>query len=260
MNNQNYTKIDNHIEQISETEDIAGLYNEDFVNWSGPRNPSADQPYYSNYVAEKLLEKLNLHRLYSKIDGSERDDYFVKTHDGSIDKFTNRKEEIFAKSLFGHSVGHLGRVIDYQMPLKKKQTDDFGKVDLVSLNTDTNTAFLIELKLNLAGRDEETVLRAALEIETYYHALKNNRDRFSEYISKKIEALFGNDKPNGLNTKTVNIRKAVLFAIDKKAGLPQELKDENAGHYQYMRKLLAHLGTSVYVMDYTYPVQRIAMV
>lgn len=257
MSEDNYTKIDNYIKKINETKDIANLYNEDIVKWTGPLNPSGERPYYSNYIAEKLLEKCNLKNLFSQIEGNKRDDYFVKSHNGSIEKFTNRKEEIFAKSLFGHNIGHLGKVIDYQMPLKKVQADSLGKVDLVSLNANNNTAYLIELKLNLAGRDEETVLRAALEIETYYHAINKNRKRFVEYVDKIIGKLYGKDKPKGIDSKNIETHKVVLFAVDNESGLPQELMEENANHYQYLKKLLSHLGTNVYVMPYSYPIQRI---
>lgn len=256
----NYIQIENHINQLSEPKDIANLYDHKIVKWTGPKNPSIDQPYYSNYVAEKLLEH-NLYDLFSEIEGSDRNDYFVPDHDGVIETITNRKEEIFAKSLLAHKIKHLGTIIDYQMPLKNEQKDDFGKIDLISLNADTNTAYIIELKMNLAGRDEETVLRAALEIETYYHILKENQDRFTAYLAKKIGERYSDNKHpfSNIDTNSLTIKKAVLFAVDKESGLPQELQEENAGHYQNLKKLLAHLGINVYVMPYRYPVQRIAI-
>jgi hypothetical protein len=267
MSKDNYTQIENHINQLSESKDVANLYDHKIVKWTGPQNPSDKKPYYSNYVAEKLLEKHDLHTLYSKINSSKRKDYLTN-HDGVTDEYNNRSsEKIFAKSLFGLPLEGLGRIIDYEMPLTEREGEDnvnnpkkYGDIDLVSLNADTNTAYLIELKMNLAGKKEETVLRAALEIETYYHILeKVKENRFRDYIESKIDERYNSHTLSDVNLDRLKIRKAVLFAVDKESGLPQELQDENAGHYSHLRKLLAHLGINVHVMPYRYPVQRISL-
>ena len=258
MSEDKYTKIDKHINKLSKSKDIATLYNEDLVNWSGPQNPSDDHPYYSNYIAEKLFETHDIDNLFSKIEGSKRNNYFVGEHNGVIENFTKRKEEIFAKSLLSHDIQNLGTIIDYQMPLNGKQTDHFGKIDLVSLHADANTAYIIELKMNLVDYDVETVLRAALEIETYYNALIKNQQHFIKYIEAKIEERYSNKTHpfQSINTDKIGIRKAVLFAYDDESGLPKELKEENIGYYQSLKKLLVHLGIYVYVMPYRYPVQK----
>ena len=54
---------------------------------------------------------------------------------------------------------------DYQIPLNDERKDKLGDVDLVSYNEKTKTLFLIELKYK---RNKETLLRASLEIFTYY--------------------------------------------------------------------------------------------
>lgn len=260
MSEDNYNVINEYFELIkSDESQIANLYNEDFVNWSGPQIPTNVKPYYSDYIAQKLLGKNNFGDLFTELDGSDRSEYFVSGHDGVVDLFTNREEEIFAKLLLGHKIGHLGHIIDYQMPLKKERGDDYGKVDLISLNANNKNAYLIELKMNLTGRKEETVLRAALEIETYYHVL--SKDRFEKYISDKIDERYTNKKHPlyGINTNDLTIRKAVLYAVHKESGLPQELREENAGYYQNLKKLLAEFGTNLYVIDYTYPVHRTAI-
>ena len=180
MSEDNYTKIEDHIEKITKPEDVAYLYNKNFVNWRGPTTPDKEKSFYTDYIAKQLLSELNINELFCRINSSERDSYFVKSHDGVTKKHTNRSEEIFAKSLLGHSLEHLGKVVGYQVPLKASQSDDYGKIDLVSFDDKNSTAYIIELKM---ADKKETLLRAALEIETYHHIVKEKK--LKKYFEKK---------------------------------------------------------------------------
>lgn len=84
---------------------------------------------------------------------------------------TNRKEEILAKLLFyQREVAGLGYIFDYQTPLKEKQDDSYGKIDLLGYNTVDKCYSVIELKYRPSG-SEETLLRCVLEAYTYYKLL-----------------------------------------------------------------------------------------
>jgi len=264
MSKEKYDDIDKLFEALSEDPiHIETFYRDSLLNRSGPSY--ADKQYYSDYIAQKLLVKLKEKNLFKNgINKSRRGDYLTE-HDGVIDEYNDTSsEKIFAKLLFGHPLDKLGRVLDYEMPLTERKGEDkiydpktYGDIDLISLNADTNTAYIIELKMNLVEKTEETVLRAALEIEAYYHALE--KGTFKKYIDHHINERYKKHKLSGVNLDKLNIRKAVLFAFDKESGLPQELQEENAGQYQNLKKLLAHLGINVYVMPYRYPVQRISL-
>jgi len=268
MSGGKYSDIDNYFARLKENPELIQTFyrREELVNISGPR--STEEPYYSDYIAQKLLTKLKMKNLFEYgINKSRRGDYLTD-HDGVTEEYNDRSsEKIFAKSLFGNSLDNLGRILDYEMPLTERKRKDnvdkpkqYGDIDLISVNVDTNTAYIIELKMNLAEKKQETVLRAALEIETYYHILERGiQNRFKEFIQSKIDERYNNHTLSGVNLDKLKIRKAVLFACDKESGLPQELREENAGQYQNLKKLLAHLGINVYIMPYRYPVQRISL-
>lgn len=239
MNNDNYNTINDYFELIkTDKSQIAGLYKKDFVNWRGSR--SSEDQYYSDYIAKKLL---TLDDPFSEISKSDRHSYFVETHDGVTEKHTNRTEEIFAKSLLRHQLKDLGKVIGYQMPLKEKQSDTYGKVDLVSFREDDSTAFIIELKM---ADKKETLLRAALEIETYHQIIKEKK--LKNYLKKK-EDRFGITQPDELK-----IKKAVLFALNK-TGTPKELLPKNKQAYKNLWDLLSNFEIGVFTIPFTYPTE-----
>ena len=91
---------------------------------------------------------------------------------------SNRKEERFAISLFNLSKYYgikfrcLGKIVDYQVPLKRSNRDkNVGKIDMISQTDDE--IWLLELK-NFDSKD--TLLKCVLEISTYYQLL--NKDNF----------------------------------------------------------------------------------
>ena len=81
-----------------------------------------------------------------------------------IDSDSPRREEQIARSMMGHTYEHIGKIIDYQTPLKNVQSDDAGKIDLLSWNKEKKRAYILEFK---AQESQETLLRCILEIDTY---------------------------------------------------------------------------------------------
>ena len=84
-------------------------------------------------------------------------------------------EEWLAKSLLLENFEHIGEIIDFQVPIKEKDTDSAGKVDLLAYNKQTKRLSLIELKRET---NEETMLRAILEISIYFCQI--NRETLKE--------------------------------------------------------------------------------
>ena len=168
------------------------LYKSKCINRKGKTLDSKE--YYTEVISKELLKKEKL-VLLEKIEQINRVKYNVDTHDGKHDGDTNRAEEIFAIHLKGEKLKKLGLVIDYQVPLKEKRSDDAGKIDLI---TSTNkSVYIVELKYI---DNKETLLRAILEIWTYYKQLNKVNFLKSFKLPKQI--------------KIEDIRKAVLLSVD----------------------------------------------
>lgn len=147
--------------------DIRSFYKQDFVNYAGKTKDSKE--YYTEIIAEWLLSHVDL---FNKIKLINREgSYRIESHDGKIiNQESNRAEEKIAMKLFDYSQNKgeifdkIGKIIDYQTPLKNVQTDDAGKIDLLAYNEDTDTLRILELK---KSDSKETMLKCLLEVYTY---------------------------------------------------------------------------------------------
>ena len=147
--------------------DIRSFYKQDFVNYAGKTKDSKE--YYTEIIAEWLLSHVDL---FNKIKLINREgSYRIESHDEKIiNQESNRAEEKIAMKLFDYSQNKgeifdkIGKIIDYQTPLKNVQTDDAGKIDLLAYNEDTDTLRILELK---KSDSKETMLKCLLEVYTY---------------------------------------------------------------------------------------------
>ena len=147
--------------------DIRSFYKQDFVNYAGKTKDSKE--YYTEIIAEWLLDNFYLFDTIKMI--SRESSYKVDSHNGIIkDENSNREEEKIAMKLFDFSQNQgkvfdiIGKIIDYQTPLKNVQTDDVGKIDLLAYNENEKTLRILELK---KPDSKETMLRCVLEAYTY---------------------------------------------------------------------------------------------
>ena len=160
-------------DEKGKTKFAANFYKSAIVNYKGYVNGSKD--LYSEVIAESLVNDSFIKDWLNLIP--VRPEHFKINHpnrDENVDalKITNRKEEILAKLLFyQREVAGLGYIFDYQTPLKEKQNDSYGKIDLLGYNTDDKCYSVIELKYRPSG-SEETLLRCVLEAYTYYKVFK----------------------------------------------------------------------------------------
>ena len=104
---------------------------------------------------------------------SRKSNYKVKTHDGVIkNEGSKREEEKIAMKLFHSSQNQgkvfdiIGKIIDYQTPLKNVRADKAGKIDLLAYNEKENPKTLRILELKKLD-SKETMLRCVLEAYTY---------------------------------------------------------------------------------------------
>ncbi len=157
----------------------SNFYTEDMVNYRGKTQDTGE--YYTEVIAEFLCE--NLEKFKSGIKTVNRENYKTKFHNGKINS-SNREEENTAKNIFnasknGESYDFIGKVIDYQTPLKMEAEDTVGKIDLLSYNGDT--AFILELKKK---DSTETMLRCVLEAYTYLKTV-NKENLFRSFDELK---------------------------------------------------------------------------
>jgi len=144
------------------------FYSQDFVNYRG-KTSDKEGYYYTEIIAKWLLNNIELFNDIKMI--SRENSYKVDSHDGKIkNKDSRREEEIIAMKLFDFSQNQgkvfdiIGKIIDYQTPLKNVQTDDVGKIDLLAYNEKEKTLRILELK---RPDSKETMLRCVLEAYTY---------------------------------------------------------------------------------------------
>lgn len=136
------------------------FYKNGFVNYLGKTIDTEED--YTEVISDWLLQ--NISYLESIPNITRTTSYATKLHDGIQKNSTsNRDEELIAMAMFRQKeFNKIGRVVDYQVPLKNKRTDVAGKIDLLSY--DGSVAHILELK---EPDSTETMLRCVLEGYTY---------------------------------------------------------------------------------------------
>ena len=152
------------------------FYSQDFVNYRG-KTSDKERDYYTEIIAEWLLDNIELFNDIKMI--SRENSYKMDSHDGKIkNEKSGREEEIIAMKLFDFSQNQgkvfdiIGKIIDYQTPLKNVQTDDVGKIDLLAYNENEKTLRILELK---KPDSKETMLRCVLEAYTYLKVVDKDK-------------------------------------------------------------------------------------
>ena len=154
-------------EILEEIQDMGNFYKRKVVNYRGTTSDSKE--YYTEVVAEWILKNIYLFDYIKPITRGKS--YKADSHDGkNKDNDSNREEEKIAMKLFelsqkqGKVFDIIGKIIDYQTPLKDIQTDKAGKIDLLAYNEEEKILRILELK---RPDSKETMLRCVLEAYTY---------------------------------------------------------------------------------------------
>ena len=214
------------IKKLEESKSEMGqFYSENFLNYIS--ETSDKEGDYTEIIAEWLLNNI---KLFDEIKPITREkNYKVKTHDGKIkNEKSNREEEIIAMKLFelsqnqGKVFDIIGKIIDYQTPLKNVRGDKAGKIDLLAYNEEEKILRILELK---RPNSDETMLRCVLEAYTY---LK---------VVDKVKLL----KDFGLPEDTEIKACAFVFYDGKQHKEMKEIKDNRKN----LGKLIGKLGIEV---------------
>ena len=192
---------------------MSSLYQQDYVNFSGTTTDSSE--YYYDVIADCLLKNQScfeaiekIHRGYSYKTESHRE---LTEKEKRLIAAQLRGEDWFAKSLLNSEFDHIGKIIDYQTPVKGNKYDErVGKIDLLAYKKETDMLSVIELKLK---DNKDTMLHTILQVCTYY--LQINRKKLREDFGfssdgDKIQkvALIFKDSPQYVQYKeSVLIRK-----------------------------------------------------
>ena len=198
------------LEAINKVEEI---YSSDIINYKG--NTKDTNEKYTEVIAEEIFNNPDKYN-FENIKQINRDRTYNVGHDGVYDESSIRKEEIIAMKMYKNDYPAIGKMIDYQVPLKDVKDTKAGKVDLISYKEDENTVYLIELK-----NDEsiETLLRCVLEITTYTkqitaEKLKSDFEIPQDAMIKPAVLVFEDTRPyDDLNDKYVN-KLIEKFGID----------------------------------------------
>ena len=162
-------------EILEEIQDMGNFYKRKVVNYRGTTSDSKE--YYTEVVAEWILKNIYLFDYIKPI--TREKSYKADSHDGkNKDNDSNREEEKIAMKLFelsqnqGKVFDIIGKIIDYQTPLKDIQTDKAGKIDLLAYNEEEKILRILELK---RPDSKETMLRCVLEAYTYLKVVDKDK-------------------------------------------------------------------------------------
>lgn len=198
------------------------LYNHKCVNWKS----------HVETISKLLLDKIK--NFTEGIIQITRKNPYKWEHNSAESKNSNRNEEIFAKTLYNEyrdkHLGDLGKILDYQTPLKNKQTDKAGKVDLVSYNSNKKKIYFIELKWETAT---DTLLRCILEAYTYSKIVDK----------KKLIEDFNKDGKIKIDENAKIVPCVLIFNGTKAAEMYKSEK------YPKLNDLITKLGVKIEIID-----------
>ena len=206
------------------------LYNAKEVNYTSKVTDKED--YCMNVLAKHLID--NIDRLTNIKEVYRKGSYNMNHTGQHSNKKSRRTEEIYAINLFNGFDPNLGRFIDYQTPIKGTQSDNAGKIDLLLFNKDT--LYLIELKVY---DNKETLLRAVLEVYTYYKQI-NHKKLIDDFKSK-----IGNNLVQSINPSIM------IFKGSRLEKQFQENKNKPLGD------LINILAIKIFIVDENFTIKNI---
>lgn len=209
------------------------FYTQNFVNYQG-MCPDAHVPY-TEIIAEFLIDHLS--EFKGGIGTIHRKDSYYTKHTGKFNPRSNRTEELIAMKMFnacksGAQYAKVGKILDYQVPLKNKRSDKAGKIDLLAY--DGNVLRVLELK---KSDTKETMLRCVLEGFTYLRTVDTGKiiDDFNKGIS-------------GLNISSTTLVEASPFVFEN--SLPYNEYEEVVYKHPKLKQLMNALGSKpVYIRE-----------
>lgn len=198
------------------------FYKQPFINYRG-KTEDTDE-FFTEVIAEFLCGRIT--EFVNGITAITRESsYKTPGHDGVIkDLDSGREEEIIAMKMYDKNYDFIGKLIDYQTPLKNKRTDEAGKIDLLAY--DGTTLRILELK---KPDSTETMLRCVLEGYTYLKTaniakLLDNFKLPSDTIVKACPFVFKNGEQHSEMQEIRPHLKRLMDLLDSKPYYISEIK------------------------------------
>ena len=205
---------------------ISTFYKQPFINYRGKTDDTGE--YFTEVIAEFLCEHIS--EFMNGIDTITRESsYKTPGHDGVIKDYdSGREEEIIAMKMYDKEYDFIGKMIDYQTPLKNKRTDEAGKIDLLAY--DGATLRILELK---KPDSDETMLRCVLEGYTYLKTaniakLLEDFVKPSDTIVKACPFVFKNGEQHSEMMEQRPHLKQLMDLLDSK---PYYISETNGKYY-----------------------------
>ncbi|NLA86507.1 MAG: hypothetical protein GX847_04330 [Clostridiales bacterium] len=214
-----YTKAEllEKVDEYLTPENVSKLYAQDFIIYTGVTADTKEP--YTEVVAERLLSNLTVFESIKSI--TRESSYKTAGHKWQpIDSSSPRSEEQIARSMMDQTYNYIGKIIDYQTPLKNVLGDEAGKIDLLSCNEAERRVYILEFK---AQDSKETLLRCVLEAYTYGRIVN----------TKKLLKDFGH--------KDFTLRKAVLVY--------ERSRPYTDFDNPIIKKLMRALGVDLFVLN-----------
>lgn len=163
-----YTKTDIISKCTAAFGEISIFYKQNFVNYRG--RTSDTNELFTEVIAEFLCD--HIEKFKNGIPTITREiTYKTPGHDGVIrNGASNREEELIAMQMYGKKYDFVGKMIDYQTPLKSERSDKAGKIDLLAY--DGSVLSILELK---KPDSDETMLRCVLEGFAYLRTVDQEK-------------------------------------------------------------------------------------
>jgi len=184
-------------------------------------------------AAREILSHIST---YTNISSIRREQsYYISGHEERARVQPNvrhYKEKQDCKNFYGHLFGDIGKVIDYEIPLKGTDADEgVGDIDLLAYNEKKKPPVLTLLEYKKKDSNE-TLLRCVLEIYTYLKQV--NKERLAEDFSESPKEGFP-ISPFKVD-KNSEVKAAVFV---HKGSLPD--KHFRMGENTHIRKLMREL-------------------
>ena len=164
------------------------FYKEPFLNYAGKTIDTKE--LYTEVIADELIANCSQVSQIGKNASIRKSDnksfnahpHHIPNVTATLKKFKQLEycEKLLAIALYNSNERYcLGKILDYEVPLKENKSDKHGKIDLVSIIDDNKQSIkLIELKIKAKKGNDETLLRTLLEIYTYYKLINNSYGKF----------------------------------------------------------------------------------
>lgn len=203
MSRKLYTKNE-IVSKLKEIKNVEKIYSSNIVKYKG--NTKDTDEKYSEVISQELLNNSSKYN-WDNIKQIKREKNYNIEHDGKYNVESPRVEETIAMKMYNNTYSSIGKMLNYQVPLKDKAITEAGKIDLIAYEEKSNVLYLIELKND---KSPETLLRCVLEIATYNkqidaEKLKSDYNLHKNTSIKPAILIFENTRPaEDLKDKYVN--------------------------------------------------------